>query len=68
MLQTFPSSEDGRIQINTNDLYNILYSPTPQLGQNQSGTDKSDADAGSISLDDDFLPLLIQRNDAKIIF
>jgi hypothetical protein len=36
--------------------------------QNQFGTDKSDADAGSISLDDDFHPLLIQRNDAKIIF
>ena len=68
MLQTFPSSEDGQIQINTNDLYKILYSPTPRLGQNQSGTDKSDADAGSISLDDDFLPVLIQRNDAKIIF
>ena len=68
MLQTFPSSEDGRIQINTNDLYKILYSLTPRLGQNQSGTDKSDVDAGSISLDDDFLPLLIQRNDAKIIF
>ena len=68
MLQTFPGSEDGRIQINTNDLYKILYSPTPRLGQNQSGTDKSDADAGSISLDDDFHPLLIQRNDAKIIF
>jgi hypothetical protein len=44
---------------------------------NQSGTDKTDADAGSVRLDDGFgnqiseirfTPLAILRNDAKIIF
>ena len=49
---------------------------------NQSGTDKTDADAGSVRLDDDFgnqnsknqiseirfTPLANLRNDAKIIF